>query len=611
VAAAQSGPFVRPDGEAVPREQAANRALFGLRSFASFVAPQRARMVVVGVTFALANSTLAVVPFFIGKLIAALAVPGHRHQAVTYFWVLIGLSTAHSVLWHSSEYIYLRVVRPLQFRYEALLFQTVIRQPYHYFVDKFTGKVASYVSSLGDELGMLAESVFFNYCGDLTSLVVVMAILLTTNLPTGLIFVTSVGLMYVTGRKMIRPANAAEMDFADVKSTKNGKIIDIVGNFVNVKAFQTEHSESALVRRQQDTATTASHRSFVRGIWFWGSLSMIVRNLIWPATIGLNFYLFLHGHENLAQFTTVLSSVLIFSSFIWNIVWNFSQLSLRVARVEEAHHYLFKGSNVTLDARARVEEERELPAFGSSVQVRALSFSYPDAVDAPVLQDIDLSLRKGEKVGLVGRSGSGKSTLTKLMLGYYDAPVGSLAIDDVDISSKELARLVSLVPQDTSLFHRSIEDNIRYAAKREVTRDEVIEASRRAHAHEFIERTPGGYDALVGERGVKLSAGQRQRIAIARAFLDDKPILVLDEATSALDSESEILVQDALEQLWGEKTVLAIAHRLSTLRHMDRIVVIDRGSIVETGSHDELVSQRGIYSRLWSHQSEGFIAADA
>src|SRR4051794_20205077 len=377
----------------------------GLRSFVSFVAPQRGRMALVGLSFMLANALLAVVPLFIGKLIAALAAdPIHRSDAVSYVWVLIGLSTGHSVLWHSSEYLYLRVVRPLQFRYEALLFQTVIRKPYHYFVDKFTGKVASYISSLGDELGMFAEAVFFNYCSEIASLAVVTAILLGTNLLTGTVFVVSLVLMFFTGRATIRGANVAEKAFADVKSTKNGKIIDIVGNFVNVKSFQTERSESALVRHQQDLATASSHRSFVRGIWFWGSLSMIVRNLIWPATIGLNFYLFLHGAENLAEFTTVLSSVLIFSSFIWNIVWNFSQLSLRMARVEEAHDYLFAGANVTLDERARVEEHRPVPTFTTTLRIQELSFSYPDAADEPVLNDICLTLRKGEKVGLVGRS---------------------------------------------------------------------------------------------------------------------------------------------------------------------------------------------------------------
>jgi ATP-binding cassette subfamily B protein len=166
---------------------------------------------------------------------------------------------------------------------------------------------------------------------------------------------------------------------------------------------------------------------------------------------------------------------------------------------------------------------------------------------------------------------------------------------------------VSYVPQDTSLFHRTIAENIAYAADRNVNREEILAAAKRAHAHEFITQIEGSYEALVGERGVKLSTGQRQRVAIARAFVDDRPILVLDEATSALDSESELLVQQALEELWHDKTVIAIAHRLSTLRHMDRIIVMDKGQIVEQGSHALLLERKGVYARLWTHQSGGFL----
>ncbi len=227
-----------------------------------------------------------------------------------------------------------------------------------------------------------------------------------------------------------------------------------------------------------------------------------------------------------------------------------------------------------------------------------------------MLSEISLRIGQGEKIGIVGKSGSGKTTLTKLLLGYYPIPDGQILLDDQPIDTRDLAQLVSYVPQDTSLFHRSIADNIAYAAEREVNREEVIKAAKQAHAHEFIDQIPEGYEALVGERGVKLSAGQRQRIAIARAFLDDRPILVLDEATSALDSESEVLVQEALEALWEHKTVIAIAHRLSTLRHMDRIIVIDRGMIIEEGNHRELMHQNGRYAKLWAHQSGGFIHED-
>ena len=182
-----------------------------------------------------------------------------------------------------------------------------------------------------------------------------------------------------------------------------------------------------------------------------------------------------------------------------------------------------------------------------------------------------------------------------------------MQIDGHDVGASELGALVSYVPQDTSLFHRTIAENITYATDELVTVKTIASAAKHAHAAEFIDKLPNGYDTIVGERGVKLSIGQRQRIAIARAFLDNKPVLLLDEATSALDSESELLVQAALEELWEDKTVIAIAHRLSTLRHMDRIVVIQDGRIVEQGTHTELLNAKGIFSELWAHQSGGMI----
>jgi ATP-binding cassette, subfamily B, bacterial len=194
-----------------------------------------------------------------------------------------------------------------------------------------------------------------------------------------------------------------------------------------------------------------------------------------------------------------------------------------------------------------------------------------------------------------------------LLLGYYEVPDGQILVDGLSVKGRELATIISYVPQDTSLFHRSVAQNIAYATTRQVSREDIVAAAKKAHADEFISQISDGYDALVGERGVKLSAGQRQRIAIARALLDNKPLLILDEATSALDSESEVLVQEGLEALWEQKTVIAIAHRLSTLRHMDRIIVMDKGRIIEQGTHTELLTADKTYAKLWNHQSGGFI----
>jgi ATP-binding cassette subfamily B multidrug efflux pump len=244
-----------------------------------------------------------------------------------------------------------------------------------------------------------------------------------------------------------------------------------------------------------------------------------------------------------------------------------------------------------------------------------VQFYYAD--NEPVIDDLSLDVAPGEKVGIVGRSGAGKSTLVNLLLRFYDLQGGHILIDGQDIggvSQQSLRNAIAMVTQDTSLLHRSIRDNIRYG-REEASDEDVLRAAQLAQAHYFIPDLVDphgrkGFDAYVGERGVKLSGGQRQRIALARLILKDAPILVLDEATSALDSEVESEIQQQLEHLMSGKTVIAIAHRLSTIAAMDRLIVLDKGVIVEQGSHTSLLNEGGLYARLWQHQSGGFIGIE-
>jgi ATP-binding cassette subfamily B protein len=247
-----------------------------------------------------------------------------------------------------------------------------------------------------------------------------------------------------------------------------------------------------------------------------------------------------------------------------------------------------------------------------SVELRDVSFRY--SASQPLLFDrLSLSIPPGTKIGLVGRSGGGKTTLTRLLLRFSDVEAGDILIGGQSIRcipQAALRSVIGYVPQDPSMFHRSIADNIR-VGRPEATEAEVQRAAKLAHAAEFIEALPKGYETLVGERGVKLSGGQRQRVAIARAILKDAPILILDEATSSLDSESEALIQDALWTLLSGRTAIVIAHRLSTVRRMDELIILDKGKIVERGTHDELLTRSGVYAVLWAHQSGGFLVEES
>lgn len=586
------------------------RQFYSIRSFLSYMGEHKLRFGVVMTSFAIADALLAVIPIFIGRLIGALSAhPVQGHEAVIYVWVLIICSSGHNLVWRASELLYVKLLSPLSFEYENILFRQVIRKPYHFFVDRFTGKLASYVTTIGQEQRSFFDELCYNYVNEVVSFAIMLGILASVNWQTGAIFLVGIICMLVTGKYTIRNSTKYEQEFADIQSTKNAKIIDAIANFVNVKSFRREATEIDSITKQEHIAVGAVKRSQLWAIFFWGSMSHFVRDIIWPATIGINVYLFLHGELSIAQLSVVLSTVLIFSSVVWEAVWNTSQLNLRLARVEEAHQYLFGKVNIMHLHRAAEERSEVVPAFSDNMQLDKLTFAYPDKPDTAVLEELSLNLKQGQKLGIVGKSGSGKSTITKLLLGYYDLPAGSILLDGKAVDTRDIANVISYVPQDTSLFHRSVAENIAYAASRKVSHEDIVHAAKLAHAHEFIEKISDGYDALVGERGVKLSVGQRQRIAIARAFLDDKPLLILDEATSALDSESEVLVQAALEQLWHNKTVIAIAHRLSTLRHMDQIAVMDKGKIVELGSHADLLASKGIYAKLWAHQSGGFIEA--
>ena len=584
-----------------------------LRAFISYIATFKGRFLVVFGIFVFADIILAIVPVFAGQFVATLGTqPLEKDRLYLLVVILIAISITHDLSWRTGEWFYRRLLNSKAYEFENIIFQAVMSKPYSYFIDKFTGKISSYVTGISREFRDFVDQVCYQYADLLVKLPIIAVIMFSVNWYTGVVFVSSLAVMFIAGKKLVGKTVGAERTLTHKVSDLEGYVIDVVANSVSVKAFRRERKEfSAVVKRREDVVE-ASSRMLLWNIFFWASISLIVRWVIWPLTILLNVYLFLHGKIDLAQITTFVSTLLIFSDYIWMVVWNVSQFNVKLGRIEESYQYLFGDSNVVTEYLAGKHDlkEQHVPTFTKELALQNLSFSYPDKPERPILDGIDLMIEKNEKVGIVGASGSGKTTLIKLLLGYYELPKRMISLDSQEVDNRDLVNLIAYVPQDTPLFHRSIRDNIAYGADHEVAQVAIEEAAKRAHAHEFITQTTDGYDALVGERGIKLSMGQRQRVAIARAFLDDKPILILDEATSALDSESEVLVQEALEDLWHDRTVIAIAHRLSTLRHMDRIIVMDKGQIIEQGTHRQLMAKKGRYYKLWQHQSGDVISEE-
>ncbi len=397
---------------------------------------------------------------------------------------------------------------------------------------------------------------------------------------------------------------------ANARTNVTGQLVDTVTNIKTVKLFAHDAHE--------DAAAHAAIEDYRQKALGWGALAagfrlvlMALAGMLPTMLIGGTTLLWAHGAASTGDIVAAGAISIRLAQMTGWVSFTLMQIYSHLGEVEDGIETLTPPHGLVDDADAVPLKVRE-----AEIRFDDVTFAY--GRDIGGIKNLSLTIRPGEKIGIVGASGAGKSTLVALLLRMYDAEQGRILIDGQDIShvtQTSLRRAIGMVTQETAMFNRSAMDNIRYG-RPDATDDEVMQAARRAEAHDFIlelqdHKGRKGYGAFLGERGVKLSGGQRQRIALARAILKDAPILVLDEATSALDSEVEALIQRALDCVMQGKTVLAIAHRLSTIVSMDRIVVMDAGRIVETGTHQDLLAQGGLYARFWDRQSGGFIGAEA
>ena len=394
---------------------------------------------------------------------------------------------------------------------------------------------------------------------------------------------------------------------ADARSLMTGRITDAYSNIATVKLFSHGAREAAYAKQSMEEFMVTVHAQ-MRLATLLHTCSFIVNSSLTVGTTALGIWLWYHGQVGVGAVATATAMALRVNGLSQYIMWESARLFENIGTVNDGMATLSKPHTI-------LDKPQALPlkVTRGEIKFEHVDFSYE--AGKPLLNGFNLNIKPGEKVGLIGRSGAGKSTIVNLLLRFYEPQSGTISIDGQNVDSvtqESLRAQIGLVTQDTSLLHRSVRDNIIYG-RPDATDAEMISAAERAEAADFIPNLSDakgrrGYDAHVGERGVKLSGGQRQRIAIARVMLKDAPILLLDEATSALDSEVEAAIQESLDKMMDGKTVIAIAHRLSTIAAMDRLIVLDKGRIIEEGSHTELLEKQGLYAKLWAHQSGGFLS---
>ncbi len=517
--------------------------------------------------------------------------------------VLVGLPLAgavHTVTMHQV----LAGNYPMIARWQMHRF--LLRHSMAFFANEFAGRVSTKVmqTSLAvREATMKIIDVFVYAIGFFVSmLALVVAVEWRLVLPLILWFVLYVLIL----RYFIPRLRKLSSEQADARSMMTGRIVDSYTNIGTVKLFSHAGREESYAKEGMSEFLGTVHRQ-MRQISLLNIFVDLNNALTVFAVAGLGIWLWMGGGVSVGSIAVAIGLAMRINGMSQWIMWEVTALFEAIGTVYDGMNMMTKPHDVT-DANGA----RALATKKGHIHYDGVRFHYGKSKG--VIDGLTLDIAAGQKVGLVGRSGAGKTTLMNLLLRFYDLEGGRITIDGQDVSAvtqDSLRGMIGVVTQDTSLLHRSIRDNIAYG-RPDATDDEIIQAAKRANAFEFIEglsdlqgRT--GLDAHVGERGVKLSGGQRQRIAIARVFLKDAPILVLDEATSALDSEVEAAIQENLFALMEGKTVIAIAHRLSTLTEMDRLIVLDKGRIVETGTHEQLASGGGIYADLWHRQSGGFL----
>ncbi|KWR71668.1 MULTISPECIES: ABC transporter ATP-binding protein [Pseudomonas] len=524
------------------------------------------------------------------------------------FWPVAGfavLVALEVVFTRSANTINIRVLPRQRARVTHTVYAYLQQHSHRFVSNEFAGALAHKVSEVAMGVNQTMNILLFDLIPLLVTLSLASLVLASAS---GLLAAFMLGwsvLFIAVSFLLARRSHPLAQQYSAARSISTGKVVDAVTNLSNVRLFARHSHELDYLSGYLDRELAAAGRSlgYMEKIrWFQNSCGMALK----IGMLLLTLWLWRSGAISIAAFVMATSMALL-------IINDVASLSRRFLELFEATGNIANGVRTLIRPHEVVDrpDARRLEVRQGNVEFRGVRFGYHPG--QPIFEQLDLRIPAGQRVGLVGFSGSGKSTLLNLLLRLYDVDGGQVLIDGQDIrevTQHSLHRQIGLIPQEPGLFHRSIRENIHYG-RLEASAEELAAAIHGAGASAFIERMEHGYDSLVGERGVKLSGGQRQRIAIARVLLKNAPILVMDEATSSLDSITERFIQDQLDSIMQGKTVIVVAHRLSTVAHLDRIIVFDKGRVVEDGSHQELLKKRGQYYRLWSRQSDGLFQEEA
>lgn len=482
-----------------------------------------------------------------------------------------------------------------------LAFDAVINQSMTFHSNKFSGSLTSAANKLSSAFIRLKSSFVWDIYPLILTVVFSIIVSMFVCFQFALILLIYAVVYMTVAIVTYYKTTSCDIALASAENKQTGQLADSITNEMSVKSYARESFERARFSR----ATKRTHDATfgVAKVSLWRNLSM---NFVNTVTFVAIIVLIVMSHKWFGLDIQQIVFLYSLSNSLLSNMWTINHILRNINRSFGDAKEIVE----ILDLPYIIDDRTDMPLkiSNAAIDFRHIGFQHEEQKE-PLFSDFTLTVSAGESVGLVGVSGSGKTTLTKLLLRFDDVKAGAIYIDGQDIrevTQKSLRESIAYVPQESSLFHRSVYENIAYG-KPDATKEEVLRAAKLANADEFIRGLPDGYETMVGERGIKLSGGQRQRIAIARAILKDAPILVLDEATSALDSESEALIQDALNNLMRGRTSIVVAHRLSTIAGLDKIVVLNNGKIIEQGSHKELLERDGEYKKLWSRQSGAFL----